>query len=238
MSDVLHLRGSGDAPLLATREYSFARVVEPADAARLTIPRRQRGSGDEHDLVEHPEQAVFVARLLAARGVTARSDAPGEWSFADPAALADAWAALTAAVRPPASATPTGRAQRSVSRAQASAVSAALTRRFLDLVSAVLGLSGEAFVQLDARIDNNGYESTRIERWRRGEVYVDIDASAIESGHGVHGERCDYIIRGAGDERDVRAYANIDMRSGGTLSVAVRGVLDAQALADRFVAPA
>jgi hypothetical protein len=53
----------------------------------------------------------------------------------------------------------------------------------------------------------------------------------------VHGEHCTLTLASKfSDGRDVSVYATIDMRSGGDVSVTVRGVLDAQALADRFVA--
>ena len=68
-------------------------------------------------------------------------------------------------------------------------------------------------------------------------MLVGIAATAIESGRGVHGERCTLTLGiKLADGRDVSACAAIDARSGGDLSVTVRGVLDAQALAERFVA--
>ena len=131
---------------------------------------------------------------------------------------------------------PVARAQRQVTRSEASAVAAALTPRFLALVSSVLGLGGPDFVREDSKIDYDA--GIRTERWRRGEVLVCLDATAIASGHGVHGERCELTLASKpGDGRDVRVYADIDMRSGGTVHITVCGVLDAQALADRFVAP-
>ena len=112
-----------------------------------------------------------------------------------------------------------------------------LTRRFLDLVTAVLGLAGDSFVRVHSRIDDAGWETTRSEHWRYGELLVTIEAQAIESGHGIHGERCTFSVANPpGDGRDVTAYTDIDMRYGGALCVTVSGVFDAQALADRFVA--
>ncbi|TAK18403.1 MAG: hypothetical protein EPO40_37110 [Myxococcaceae bacterium] len=146
MSDAhRHASGAADAPLAATRRYSFTRVVTAAGEAKLTIPFCQRGSWDDFGIVEHPEQEVFVHRLLASLGVAVRSGYPGEFVFPDVASLERAWAALEAAIQAPAAAPPA-------------------------------------------------------------------------------------------DGRDVSASAAIDARSGGDLSVTVHGVLDAPALADRFVA--
>lgn len=131
---------------------------------------------------------------------------------------------------------PVARAQRRVTRAEANSVAAALTPRFLDLVSAVLDLGGPGFSREHSNVDFDA--GIRTERWRRGEVLVCLDATAIASGHGVHGERCELTLASRpGDGRDVRVYADIDMRTGGTVHITVCGVPDAQALADRFVAP-
>lgn len=238
MSDAhRHASGTAGAPLGATRRYSFTHVVTAAGKAKLTIPYRQRGSWDDFGVVESPEQEAFVARLLASVGVPVRYGYPGESLLPDVATLDRVWAALEAALQAPASDPPSATAQRTVSAAEAAAVSGALTARFLDLVSTVAGLSGEAFVCVHDAVDTSGPESTRAALWRRGDVLVGLDATAIESGYGVHGERGTFALKCAlSDGRDVSACAAIDGRSGGDLSVTVRGVLDAQALADRFVA--
>jgi len=238
MSDAhRHASGTAGAPLAATRRYSFTHVVTAGGEAKLKIPYCQRGSWDDFGIVEHPEQEVFVHRLLASLGVPVRSGYPGEFLFPDVASLDRAWAALEAALQATAAAPPAASAQRRVSADEAAAVSGALTARFLDLVSTVAGLSGEPFACVHDTIDTSGPESTRTALWRRGEVRVGIAATAIESGRGVHGERCTLTLESRlADGRDVSASAAIDARSGGDLSVTVRGVLDAPALADRFVA--
>jgi hypothetical protein len=240
MSDTIRqATGTGDAPLVATQRYTFQHVVTAAGEAKLTIPYVQRGSWDDHGIVERPEQERFVARLLASPDLSAKTGYPGEWIFPDVATLDRAWAALAAALRDPAATPPAATARRSVSREEAQAVAGGLTQRYLDLVSDVLGLSGAAFVRIHSQIDDAGWDPTRSERWRRGEVVVCLDATGIASGHGVHGERCNLTLASPpADGRDVGVYADIDMRSGGNVHITVRGVLDAQALADRFVAAA
>lgn len=228
-----HLYGTGPAPLAASQRYSFR-----VEGESLFIPYVQRGSWDDYGVVERPEQAAFVERLLSSLGVAAANAFPGEYRCADRSALERVVAALGAALREPLATTPVGVASRSVGRDEAGAVSQRLTARFLELVSAVAGLGGQPFECLDRRIDSSGSETTRSETWRRGELVVQVAATAIESGHGVHGESATYAIEGVlTGERGARAFASIDMRSGGHLSVEVRGVLDAQALADAFVAP-
>ncbi len=54
---------------------------------------------------------------------------------------------------------------------------------------------------------------------------------------GVHGEETRFeLTTRYSDGRDARAYARIDLRTGGTVSVTVSGVRDAQPLAERFLA--
>jgi hypothetical protein len=231
-----HLRGTAGAPLVATRAYDFHRAITPEGRHILSIPYSQRGSWDDHGVVTHPEQDVFLAHLLAPLGITHGNAYPGEWPLPDLAALDAAWAALTAALRDPAPTVPVAHAQRSVSRADAPAVSAALTARTLDLVSHVLGLTGDPFICTADDMDSSDYQTTRTVRWRRGECHVHLDAIAIESGYGIHGERSSHTIASPpADGRDVAVHTTLDMRSGGSVSVTVRGVLDAQALADRFI---
>jgi len=56
---------------------------------------------------------------------------------------------------------------------------------------------------------------------------------------GVHGEETRFVLTTRySDGRDARAYARIDLRTGGTVSVTVSGVRDAQTLAERFLAGA
>ncbi len=238
MSDTIRqATGTGDAPLAATRRYTFNHGVTTAGEAKLTIPYVQRGSFDDHGVALWPEQEVFTEGLLAAQGLPSRRGDPGEWLFPDVAALGRAWAALAANLREAVSTAPVAIARCPVTKAEANAVAGGLTQHFLRLVSAVLGLPGTGFERFHSQIDDTGWEATRSERWRHGEVLVNLDAAAIQSGHGVHGEHCTLTLASKfSDGRDVSVYATIDMRSGGDVSVTVRGVLDAQALADRFVA--
>lgn len=235
--DGARIRGSGGAPLVATREYLFERGTTPTGQAKLAIPWLQRGSWDDHGAVERPEQELFVARLLASIGAAARTGEPGEWIFADAAELERAWAALAGSLRPPAPAAPTGQARRSVSRDEARSVAGDLLHRYLDLVQAVRGAAAGPRRCIDSRIDHGGWETTRLEVWQCGDIEVRLDAAAIESGHGIHGETSSLSTTTPdGEGRDASVHASIDMRSGGEVHVTVRGVLDAQALADRFIA--
>jgi len=230
------LRGTAGAPLAATRAYDFQRTVTAEGRCTLSIPCSQRHQTDDTGTVTHPEQEAFVIRLLAALGHTAGPACPGDWHLPDVAALDAAWAALAAAVREPAAAVPVAHAQRSVARADAPTVAAALSARTLDLVSEVLGLGGGPFVCTADDIHSADYQTVRMVRWRRGDTTVHLDAIAIESGHGIHGEHGAHTITNPpSDGRDVTVSARLDMRSGGTITVTVRGVLDAQTLADRFI---
>lgn len=236
MTDTGWLEGTGDAPLCVTRQYSFRRGLNSDGEPTLTITVAHRGSWDDFGIVREPEQEVFVRRLLARLGVAARTGYPGEWVFADADALELAWLGLSETIGPPATSTSSATASRDVAKADAHGVSGGLTPRFLGLVSAVLGLDGEPFKCLESRIDNDGYEPQRSETWQRGSVVVKVEAVGIQSGHGVHGESCDYTTNHTSDGRAVRMYARIDMRSGGSYSVTVQGVRDAQALVDAFMA--
>lgn len=233
------LRGCAGAPLVATREYRFERGTTPAGAARLGIPWQQRGSWDDHGAASRAEQAVFVERLIASLGATARGGEPGEWIFAEPAQLDRVWAALAAALVEPATRAPEGRGQLSVPRAAARAAANELTRRFVALAATVVGVPAGSFVCKESRIEHGDYDQcTRHELWCSGEVQVRVEGEGITSGHGVHGEVTSLRLAAPGLEgRDAIVHARIDMRSGGEVSVTVRGVLDAQALADGFVAP-
>jgi len=234
----VHLVGTGNAPLAATQRYSFTAHPAPEGESRLTISIVQRGSWDDYGIAEHPEQEAFVRDLLSSLGVPTRTGYPGEWLFVERAAFDTAFEALRAALREPLATAPVASAQRTVTAAEAPAVSSALMRRFLELVSKLAGLSGEDWVCFDKRIDSSGPETTRTEGWRRGEIYVKLDATAIESGHGIHGEQGTLSINSTlGGERDAQVAVHLDMRSGGNVSITVRGVLDAQALADALVAP-
>ena len=236
MSILESLYGSGDAPLVATRNYTFNRATASRGEPALWISVVHRDSRDDFGKVEFAEQEAFVEQLLKSLGVAARSGYPGEWIFTDSSDQELVWIGLSEAIKAPAKSVPSATAQRAVDEKEAGVVSAALTARFLALVDAVRGRSGGPFVCLENRVDNNGYEATRLERWQSDGVSVRVEATGIESGHGVHGETATYTLadRG-GDPRTVSAYARIDMRSGGVVSVTVQGVYGAQALADEFV---
>lgn len=236
MSHPDSLDGTGGAPLAATSRYSFHRSVSVEGEPMLTISVVHRGSWDDYGVVKYPEQEEYVRRLVASLGVTARTGYPGEWIFAAASDLDRVWLALAEAVQAPAASVPAATAQRAVDQSEAGTVSAGLTGRFLALVDRVLGLSGDPFVCLENRVDNNGYEATRLERWQRDGVSVRVEGTGIESGHGVHGETCNYTVSSrGGDVRSVSAFARIDMRSGGVVSVTVQGVHGGQVLADEFV---
>ncbi len=236
MSILESLYGSGGAPLVATRNYTFNRATAGSGAPALWISVVHRDSRDDFGTVEYAEQQEFVGQLLKSLGVPDRGGYPGEWIFADASERELVWLGLSEAIQTPAKTVPSATAQRAVEQSDAGAVSAGLTARFLALVETVLGRSGGPFVCRENRVDNNGYEATRRERWQRDGASVHVEATGIESGHGVHGETATYTLadRG-GDPRTVSAYARIDMRSGGVVSVTVQGVHGAQALADEFV---
>lgn len=240
MSILESLYGSGGAPLVASRNYSFNRATASSGAPALWISVVDRDSRDDFGTIEYAEQEEFVEKLIKSLGVAVRGGYPGEWIFADSSEQELVWLGLSEAIQPPAKTVPSVTAQRAVDEKEAGAVSAALTARFLALVDAVLGRSGGPFVCRESRVDNNGYEATRLERWQRDGASVRVEATGIESGHGVHGETATYTLADRGsDPRSVSAYARIDMRSGGVVSVTVQGVHGAQALADEFVrAPA
>lgn len=238
MSVVEVVRGCAGAPLVATMEYQFERGFTPAGEGRLGIPWMQRGSWDDRGSVVRVEQEVFVDRLIASIGATARGGDPGEWIFVDPVDLECTWSAIVESLREPAKWAPTATAQRAVSREEAAKVADGLTPRFLALVQAVIGLR-EPFVCVDSRIDYGDYDQcTRRESWRSGDVLVSVEGEGITSGHGVHGESGSRTVTAPGSEgRGASVSSRIDMRHGGSVSVTVQGVLDGQALADRFVAP-
>lgn len=237
MSISEHLSGTENAPLAATRSYDFRKVIAASGHPRLLIPVVHRNSYDDFGEVERSEQQVFLERLIAELGVSRTTGYPGEWIFADATALDTVWNALRDRLRAPSASVPLADAHRDVPTADAARVSAALAPKFLELVSAVAGPSGEPFTCVDKRIDTGGPESKRKEVWRSGEVWVGVEATAIESGYGVHGEHCQLTVTCMlGDGRDVRASARLDMRSGGSVDVTVSGVLDAKELAERFLA--
>lgn len=237
MTTLESIAATGSAPLAATRRYSFRRSAPSEAPARLLIPVVYRSSADDFGEVERTEQNAFVEALLAELGVSFRAGYPGEWLFPDVTALDATWNALLERLGEPSAAPPRFAASREVSPAEAAAVAAGVTTRFLELVSRVAGLSGDDFACIDRRFDSSGPENTRTEVWRRGEVYVRVEATAIESGYGVHGERGTLSVSGVlGDGRDVQASTRVDMRSGGHVGVTVSGVLDAKALAERFLA--
>ncbi len=95
-----YLRGTGPAPLVAAQLYDFHRIVTAAGEAKLTIPYKQRGSWDDHGVVEYADQETFVEELLVSLGVVANGGYPGEWIFADVAALDRVWAALVVTIVP------------------------------------------------------------------------------------------------------------------------------------------
>jgi hypothetical protein len=72
----VHLVGTGNAPLAATRRYSFTAHLVSDGESRLSIPYRQRGSWDDYGVVEQPEQEAFVRQLLASLGAPARTGYP------------------------------------------------------------------------------------------------------------------------------------------------------------------
>lgn len=241
MSDTLrYASGSGQAPLAATRKYSFTHVVTAKGEAKLQTPYVQRGTWDDYGVVERAEQEAFVYAMLKSLGINARVTYSGEWTMPDVATLDRVWAAIEATLRPPVKDAPVATVQREVSPAEARAVSERLTARVLDLVSVVAGVSRPSFVCVHSATTggtSEGDTPKRLELWRSGEVSVRLDATALESGAGVHGEESTYAIDGTlSDGRDASAHARIDLRSGGEVSVTVRGVHDARALAERLVA--
>ena len=226
-----HLTGTGPAPLAATREYTFTRGAE----LTLEIPWRQRGPFDDFGAVEHAEQEAFLTMLFAELAVEAHAGRPGGFTFPDAAGLDRVWETIRRLLKPVVKAAPTASAKCKVTTGDAPAVDSVLTRRFLNLVSVVAGLTEGAFACLDQRLET-GDQTTRFENWKRGEVMVRVDATGIESAYGVHGEECTRKIVGKlTDGRDVSLYSRIDMRSGGDVSITVTGVLDAKALADAFI---
>ena len=71
------LSGTGDAPLDATRRYSFRRVVGSAGDAHLVIPVVHRTSCEDLGEVVEPDQQVFVTALLSELGLEVRAGFPG-----------------------------------------------------------------------------------------------------------------------------------------------------------------
>ena len=231
MSDALS--GTAGAPLAATRAYTFRR-----EGTRLLLPVCHRGSWDDFGIAERPEQEGFVRAALAALGVPASTGYPGEWVFPDVAALDRAWTHLEAVLRPPASVAPSVTLQRTVSAAEARAVSDGVRGAYFALGASGAGLGGEPFAPLDARVSDLESEApTRTERWKGGGVLVNAAATGLGSGPGVHGEDVVWTVVGSlGDGRDAVARARIDLRTGGTVAVTVHGVNDAERLAERFLA--
>jgi len=143
MSKPESLSGTGNAPLAATRRYSFRRVVGSAGDAHLVIPVVHRTSCEDLGEVAHSEQEVFVAGLLDELEVPHSAGFPGEWVFPDVATLDRVWSALGERLREPEKTVPRFDAHGEIVN------TTALTSRFLELVRRV-GFVRER--EVDARV--------------------------------------------------------------------------------------
>lgn len=228
------LTGTSLAPLVATRSYSFFTQVTAEGVATLWAPYKMRGPFDDQGVAEYPEQLAFLERWLAGR--PCRGTWSTEWTFVDAAALKATATALQAMLQPPAAKRPSATARRAVSAAEARAWDAQVLTRFLDLVCALSGAPRPGFVSIENRVNTDAYEPSRREVWVCGGLIVTLEARGIASSIGVHGEEASLTVAGLPSEISVTGYSRIDMRSGGEVEVAVRGVLDAQPQADGFIA--
>jgi hypothetical protein len=227
------LSGTAGAPLRASRSYTFFERSLDDGKALLWISATQRGSWDDFGVVDHPEQDAWLRAFVRSLGVPFKEGYPGEWIFPDRAGLEHAWAALGAALAPPVTAPIVAERSRALTRDEASKLD--LGARYLELVSSVTGCS--MLEKQRSNVDTSGPEPIRTETWRGDHICARLSARGIESGVGIHGEECAWSIDArSGDERDARVTARIDARTGGHVSVTVRGVLDAEELAARFTA--
>lgn len=232
------LDGTAHAPLAATRRYEFSRARSADDRPTITIPVHQRGTWDDYGVVDHAEQERWLWDFAISRGAQPQSGWPGEFIWPDAAARDLVWDALSSVLRPPTSAPPSVTLERAVGAAEARAVSEVVTQRFCALVSALYGCDARRFECLGSERSNDPSAPLRAGLWKCEGVAGPVFFRVLSEG-----DASDVDIRDAtfvidtGDAygRTARAHARIDARTGGTMSVTVSGVLDAQRLAERWL---
>ncbi|MCC6646914.1 MAG: hypothetical protein IT374_15240 [Polyangiaceae bacterium] len=223
--------GSGPAPLSATRAYRFA-VQTQADGARaLVIPVTYRGTWDDFGVEERREQGTFVWRTLDQARIGGRGRYPGEWLFDDEGALTAAWAAITARLRPPASAPPEARARRAVPAAESAEIAASLVARGLDVMAALSPHDAVRFEVGGASQDVPGPPRVSWRFHRCEDALLTVQATSADDGV----SRTSLVGSGIAHGDGVRAtLLAILGPSGGELSAEIAGVFDADEIARLF----
>lgn len=238
--DPNELFGTAVAPLAAVRGYRFRRGASNDGRPAVLLPYVQRGTWDDFGVVEREEQERWAHAFLQEQGIAWQTRYPGELIFADDATRDRAWKAIGYAMRPPAAAPPSASASRAVVAGEARAVSDDLARRYGALLARVLGLTPTTFTRFHTDLRHEPEPPVRTEHWKSDDVergpHFTLEAEALGGGVGVHGEVVTLGLRGTPrDGCGASAYARIDLRVGGTLSVTVTGVFDADDQAERFL---
>jgi len=240
---VTHCGGTADAPLAAAQPYYFTRATSFDDRPVITLPTLQRGTWDDYGYVERPEQEVWFEHFLARIGMSTGGRFPGEFAWPDAATRDRVWNALGEALQPIVKPPPAVTLTLAMDAAEARARLADLRPRFCALAATLLGFDGPRFEQRYAVPVPDTHPPQRKELWqhRAGERFLEVilHGTEVASDTGVYDASTILTIdRDASDGRTARAMVDLDPHTGGTLSVTVAGVRNAQQLAERFLAPA